>query len=748
MARLTWNDVAVPNLSGGVEGIRAAGEMFDRAMRSAKGVVTDLQGQQSDAADSAVLSDLLRYQGSPDALMADLGSGAFQSRHKLDKISSTMRDYLAKAPGELLEFAVKKSAYDEGQKGIADMDHMRANRAVINPWIDAIRTGNDRQAAALAAANPDVFNKMDTGKYIGAIRSGQDLFGDDVRNDDMSFDSATKQTEWGEDRAMAPIWEDAVGSAPDGNPEYILNSKRDEIVAKHGEYVFSRLLARARGQQSGGGAGAGGGGGGGSVAPLGAYATPDNASAIVAGAKDLGIAPEDLATIISYETGGKFDPSIRGGKNNKHIGLIQFGEAEQGQFGASQNQSFGEQMGAVVRYLKARGARPGDDITTLYKIINGGNRNANINASDGNGTIGGHVEQMLAKHRDQAVAFLRGTGPGARQAAVNASTIMQQTVSGDPMVETARTFADVWQDKSSARAVAQKLTGKGGPFEGQSTDNVTNFIKRIQQRGGNINAAMAGRVAEISHKGGEGGLASFFDGWANPFSDGLTHNYDWKEIDQHLNMLKNPRALADAMNKLDQINTSQANMGQASAALADVTARMRAAQQNAARLNRPFDQNYWNQQLLAAGAQNGVAVTGGAQTATSTYRDRGGEQEAPKATPAPRREAPKRAPAVSEVSAPTAKAAQTQLVSAFQQMEKRGMGFVSKDALEEQFQRRYGITIQEARSNPKAALAAVKRQDKATSRADASQLLASAVSRVSTRPLTAADRWRFEEDVD
>lgn len=120
--------------------------------------------------------------------------------------------------------------------------------------------------------------------------------------------------------------------------------------------------------------------------------------AITQTATSLGIAPGDLRTIISYETGGKFSPSIRGGANNKHIGLIQFGEQEQKEYGASQNQTFAEQMVAVKKYLTARGVRPGDDLKTLYKIVNGGNRDVPDTASDGNGTIAQHVERMKAEH--------------------------------------------------------------------------------------------------------------------------------------------------------------------------------------------------------------------------------------------------------------------------------------------------------------------------------------------------------------
>lgn len=133
------------------------------------------------------------------------------------------------------------------------------------------------------------------------------------------------------------------------------------------------------------------------------------ASAVVTTANSLGINPYDLATLISYETAGRFDPNIRGGKNNAHVGLIQFGAWEQKKYGIRKGMSFEEQMGAVAAYLKDRGAKPGDDLLTLYKIVNGGNRNVSGKASDGNGTIEQHVAKMRLQHAANAAKFLTGS---------------------------------------------------------------------------------------------------------------------------------------------------------------------------------------------------------------------------------------------------------------------------------------------------------------------------------------------------
>ena len=133
--------------------------------------------------------------------------------------------------------------------------------------------------------------------------------------------------------------------------------------------------------------------------------TGENADVLRQAAKELGTSPEDLATVISYETRGTFSPSIRGGKNNRHIGLIQFGDREQADYGAHQGQTFAEQMGAVVRYLKSRKFKPGMGLMDLYSTINAGTP-GRYNASDGNGTVRSHTETMRRSEAARVKKFL------------------------------------------------------------------------------------------------------------------------------------------------------------------------------------------------------------------------------------------------------------------------------------------------------------------------------------------------------
>lgn len=139
---------------------------------------------------------------------------------------------------------------------------------------------------------------------------------------------------------------------------------------------------------------------------------------IIQTAAALNIAPEDLATVISYETAGTFNPMQAGPTTQwgQHRGLIQFGEPQARQFGvdfsspeAAAASQFGAD-GAIVKYLTAHGFQPGMGLMDLYSTINAG-RPGRYGASDANnggapGTVADKVNNQMAGHRANALALL------------------------------------------------------------------------------------------------------------------------------------------------------------------------------------------------------------------------------------------------------------------------------------------------------------------------------------------------------
>lgn len=142
---------------------------------------------------------------------------------------------------------------------------------------------------------------------------------------------------------------------------------------------------------------------------------PEIARGIIETADELQMEPEDLATIISYETAGTFDPTKRGShtQHGQHRGFIQFGEPQAKQHGVNWDDPIGSQLGrdgAVSRYYKASGWKPGMSFLDAYSVVNAGGpglgHRSDANNGGAPGTVADKVNDQMAGHRAKARAML------------------------------------------------------------------------------------------------------------------------------------------------------------------------------------------------------------------------------------------------------------------------------------------------------------------------------------------------------
>jgi hypothetical protein len=139
----------------------------------------------------------------------------------------------------------------------------------------------------------------------------------------------------------------------------------------------------------------------------------DMVSGIIEAANALGINPADLATIISYETGGTFDPRQPGPttKWGRHRGLIQFGEPQARRYNINWDDALNSQLGAngaVVNYFRDNGARPGMKLMDLYSIVNAGGP-GRYGAVDSGTSVEQKVHSRnMQQHAAKASALLGG----------------------------------------------------------------------------------------------------------------------------------------------------------------------------------------------------------------------------------------------------------------------------------------------------------------------------------------------------
>jgi lambda family phage tail tape measure protein len=185
--------------------------------------------------------------------------------------------------------------------------------------------------------------------------------------------------------------------------------------------------------------------------------------ALVAAAKKLGVSPLDLATIIDFETGGAYNPSMMGGAGGNYMGLIQFGASERQQYGAYKGQSFEEQVqGPVVRFLKDRFASvdkstEGASLLSLYRTVLGGNPKANINAQDAFGTSpASGVARMGANRRRALDTFFGGTIANVPYGAIEAGGNAAQRFEAEAKIIEERT-KQLRAAQQASRSAANEL---------------------------------------------------------------------------------------------------------------------------------------------------------------------------------------------------------------------------------------------------------------------------------------------------
>ena len=145
---------------------------------------------------------------------------------------------------------------------------------------------------------------------------------------------------------------------------------------------------------------------------------PSLQQGIAEAAAALGVDPIDLATIISYETAGTLSPTQKGPttKWGQHRGYIQFGEPQAKEYGvdfSSEDSAMSSQLGAngaIVKYFKAHGFKPGMGLMDLYSIVNAGGPGrynwSDEKAGGAKGTVADKVIEQMPAHRDKAIKLL------------------------------------------------------------------------------------------------------------------------------------------------------------------------------------------------------------------------------------------------------------------------------------------------------------------------------------------------------
>lgn len=182
-------------------------------------------------------------------------------------------------------------------------------------------------------------------------------------------------------------------------------------------------------------------------------------------AEEIGVSPVDLATAISYETAGTFDPWKRGPttKWGEHRGLIQWGEPQRAQYGVSERSTPAEQMTAVGQYLRDRGVQPGMGLRDIYSAINAGRVGRYGATDEPAGGAPGTVAQKVAGmggHRAKAARFL---GMNSEDLSVEGAQESGPVTLGEAAGRKAGEYAGVPAKSASLGDIARSILPEGTP---------------------------------------------------------------------------------------------------------------------------------------------------------------------------------------------------------------------------------------------------------------------------------------------
>lgn len=227
--------------------------------------------------------------------------------------------------------------------------------------------------------------------------------------------------------------------------------------------------------------------------------SPEIMQLIVETGDELGLPPQEVLKQLSYETGGTLDPRKKGPttQHGQHEGLIQFGKEQANTYGAdfsSEEDAWRSQLGrngAIVKYLKGRGFKPGEmGGLDMYSTINAGSP-GRYGASDANnggapGSVRDKYENQMGGHDANAARWMREVGYSGDGAA-NGGTAGLSYGAGMPNADTGAIRSPSYHDYSGAG-----LGGDQGAGLEEPEEPLTGFAK--------WKAEMDGKLAGLTGK--------------------------------------------------------------------------------------------------------------------------------------------------------------------------------------------------------------------------------------------------------
>lgn len=635
--RLTWDQVRAPDFEGVLDGFIASSNLIGNAMKTAQGGLDRIKGAQTDNADNQVMSRLLEYQGSPDRLTADLGSGAFQNSVDMSKISAGMREHLSKAPSELLKFAGDKSVYDQEQQRIGDMKFLRDNNSLVNDYTQLLDENKREEAQALLDANPDFRDKANFGLLNGIRENAGRRFSTNVNNDDRQFkfgtdvrDDTLKQNL---DKLDGILDQYVLPGDNAGLVRYInTGDNRKQLEEKYTVEAVNAYMDRALNGVGGAGGGSGGGAGG---------AIGGTGSSSFDGSFESAI-----GSLIDREGGYVAKDGRSGAPAN--FGINQKANPDIDVKNLTRPQAEQLYRDRYWKPIEAAGVPDAAREAVFDFGVNAGVGRSLEFWKQSGGDINKFNELRLAHYRRQPdyeqnkkswegrVAATSGGLANPRDTQVLAEAGTAFNTRFNPQLVQAEEALKATEDTRGALEIAQELTSDKGPFKGEDASALAELIYNEASDAKVSPAAIVWALKQHSVGSGKFDIDKWMDDRGGKlfqwlFTDSLKGSKKEEGFRQSINFVKNRDKLLSSVRALDEQRRTAAAVGTANAAAtaAQKTIDDRNAMHRLLGMKNPLDNSPYEEQAAKARQKQLLAGQAAAQAVIAGDTSVREEEEAP-----------------------------------------------------------------------------------------------------------------------
>lgn len=202
MTRLTWQQVAAPNFSTAIDGVRTASSLLERAGANFSTGLANFDNAQQDIANQQIAQQVSQYQD-PQALKEALANGIIGSQVDPSRVSAQALNSAQNRVGDLLTTAVR-------ERSLADAKYLADRRLVTDARDDLLNQREDVKYERAEQNRLDAEEAVKHARFVQENRTDPKLIrdylktikSDQVRNMTMAALGDSYGKLYGADQAM------------------------------------------------------------------------------------------------------------------------------------------------------------------------------------------------------------------------------------------------------------------------------------------------------------------------------------------------------------------------------------------------------------------------------------------------------------------------------------------------------------------------------------------------------------------